>query len=316
MGAAISICGLDGGNMGVIDCDVMKGNLETIIVGSGYITPTQYASELNFKAAFKSKLKLATGDSNKLFPFPVAQSVTDKTTAAKEATYASGLTIKLLRSKPGYELEMIAGSALEKKMIKFDGKIIPIFTFDDKGVIWGVKDDAGNFKGARYFVGVEPRPFGDKQNLKSTKVTLSLVDSRDAVENERYYPTDFSTTDFTGLLDAGLFEAAAHVSNDYKIGISVDTGNLSGGLNLYPQYSDALVANLWKATSVKDGTVIPITSVAKNPLLNGYWDVTLDATVYGALSSGDSIKIELVDPPTLNNADVTGIESVAVIVKK
>jgi hypothetical protein len=105
------------------------------------------------------------------FPFPVIQGVNDKTEAAKYGTLGYGLQVKLMRSKPGYEFDVIAGSALEKRMMAFDGSIVPFFVLDDNVNynMWGVQDSSGNFKGAKYLVGIEPRGWGDAQNAKVTK---------------------------------------------------------------------------------------------------------------------------------------------------
>jgi hypothetical protein len=58
-----------------------------------------------------------------------------------------------------------------------------------------------------------------------------------------------------------------------------------------------------------------MTSMAVNSGNKG-WDITFDSTAYTALSTGAKIKINLADPTTLDAADVTGIEGVAVIATK
>jgi hypothetical protein len=60
-------------------------------------------------------------------------------------TLGYGTQIKLLRSKPGYEFDVLAGSSLEKKLIAFDGKQVPLFILDDQSNVWGVQDADGNF---------------------------------------------------------------------------------------------------------------------------------------------------------------------------
>ena len=313
---AISLCSTVGANTGQIDCDVTRGNPQSILVGSGSIAAADYATEALFKIAFAGKLKLAAGDSEKLFPFPIIQTTVDKSDPAKEATLGYGLKVKLLRSRAGYEFDVLAGSSLEKKLIKFDGKIIPLFIFDDQANVWGIKAANGNFAGAKYLVGVEPRGFGDAQNAKTTKITISIIDSRDFTENAYFYSTDFSVNDLTGLLDADITEIS-HSTNAYKLKVTVATSQIGVPVNLYTQYQDLLAStSLWIAkTGATYGTSLALTTVVKDAV-NAGWTVTFDNTAFGALASGAKIKVSLADPATLNAADVTDIESVALIITK
>lgn len=306
-----SLCGQVAGNTGGIDCDVSRGVPQSIIVGSGQFTTSDYATTASFKAAFLAKTKKANTASDKLFPFPVIQETADTTDAAKIGTLGYGLKKKLLRSKASYEFSVIAGSSLEKKLIKFDGKTIPIFIFDNAGNIWGVTDSNGNFKGANYLVGVEPKGFEDGQNIKTTKISISIIDSKDFVENSQFASTDFSTNDLVGLLDAIVYETAAHATNVYKIGAKIKTDALNSAVSVHDAGTNASLlassANWVAKTGVNFGTTLAITSVADDPT-NGGWTITFDSTAYTALATGAQIKLNLVDPTTLDTAGVTGIE--------
>jgi hypothetical protein len=316
--ANFSICGQVASNTGAIDCDIRRAVPQTIIVGSGTFTPSDYATPTAFKAAFIQRINQGNTASSKLFPFPVFQGNTDKTVAAKEATLGYGLTVKLLRSKPGYEFDVLAGSSLEKKLIKYDGQQVPLFVFDSTGNVWGIIDASGNFKGANYLISVEPAGFADGQNINTTKVGIALVDSRDFTENSKFASTTFSTSDLTGLVDATLFETTAHTTNVYKIGIKITTDALNSSIDVHGTsgYPAALAsASLWVAKAVATGATIPITSVADDTVNSG-WTVTLDNTTYGALATGAKISIGLADPSALSTAGVVGIESVPVIVTK
>ena len=238
----------------------------------------------------------------------------DQTEAAKYGTLGYGLKIKLLRSKQGYEFDVIAGSSLEKKLIKFDGKVIPIFIFDDQSNIWGIKDSNDNFKGARYLVGVEARGFGDANNAKVTKITISLIDSRDFTENAEFASTTFSTTDIEGLVDVQL-KYLSNADNVYKVGVNIKTAQLNTLINIYDKYPDLLADSaLWVAkTGATYDTSLAITSVAKDVDLKA-WTVTFNAVAYALLSPGDKIKLSLATPTVLDAADVTGIESDYIII--
>jgi hypothetical protein len=231
-------------------------------------------------------------------------------------TLGYGLQIKLLRSKAGYEFDVLAGSALEKKLIAFDGLIVPLFILDDKSKMWGVLDSAKNFKGAKYLVGVEPKGFEDGTNTKTTKISISIIDSRDFIENAEFAGTSFNASDIVGLNDVTL-TAISNVSNVWKIGATIPTSNILSALNLASTYTTELaVSSLWVAgTGTNFATPLAITSVAYDATLKA-WTITFDSTAYTALAVPSNIQLSLADSVTLNTADVTGIEGSPVILVK
>jgi hypothetical protein len=311
-----SICSSIGANTGAIDCDPTRGLPIQIIAGSASFSPSDYATAASFEAAFLAKLIEPAGSSDKLFPFPVIQANSDKTVAAKMATLGYGLQLKLLRSKAGYEFDVLAGSALEKKLIAFDGMVVPLFILDDKSKMWGVVDSSSNFKGAKYLVGVEPKGFEDGANAKTTKITISIVDTRDFVENAEFAGTSFNASDIVGLNDVTL-NVISNVTNVYQIGATIATANILSTLNVAATYSTALASSaLWVAgTGTNFATSLAITSVAYNAAVKG-WTITFDSTAYTALAAGTKIQLALVDTTALNTADVTGIEGSPLIITK
>lgn len=314
-----SICGQVAANTGGIDCDVTRGVPSSLIVGSGSFLTTDYATSAGFKTAFLQKIKRANTAGDKLFPFPVIQGNTDKTVAAKEGNLGYGLRVVLLRSKPGYEFDVLAGSSLEKKLMKFNNKTIPVYVFDDSSNIWGTINSIGTFSGALYLLTVEPRGFGDGQSPKTTKISISIIDSKDFTENSKFASTDFTTSDLTGLLDAVLFESAVHATNVYHIGAKILTDALNSFVDVHANsiYATGLAAAAnWVAkTGATFGTSLAITTVVDDPT-NGGWTVTLDSTAYTALASGAQIKLNFTDPGTLDTAGITGIEGNAIILTK
>ncbi len=314
--ANYSICGGVGANTGEPDCPVTRGIPVQLIPGSASFSPSDYATQSGFQAAFLSKIKQANGAASKLFPFPVIQGVTDQTEAASIGTLGLGLKVKLKRSNPGYEFDVIAGSSLEKRLIKFDGKILPIFIFDDQGNIGGVLDSTKNFKGAKWLVGVEPRPYGDGANVKTTKISISLVDPRDFIENYKFASTTFSSNDLVGLQDGELY-FISKAANVYKIGARIVTDEINTVINLAALYSTQLAsAALFDAyTGASFTTPLAITSVAYDAALAAL-TVTFDSTAHTALAANTPIKLVPKGPATLDAADVTSIEIAAVIVTK
>lgn len=314
--AIISLCGAVGRNTGEIDCDPVRGNPVKIMLGSSTFLAADYADSPTLKIAFVNRMKRGAGDPEKLFPLPVIQGTTDKTVAAKEGTLGYGLTFKLQRGKPGYEFDVVAGSTLEKKLMAFDKKQMPVFIYDDAAQIWAKQDSSGSFIGVKYLVGVEPRPHGDASNAKVTKVSISIVDAQDFVENASVFLSDFSVSDLVGLKDVTLSEPSAHSTNVYKIKMTIPTVILNSPINIYDAFAALIAAMTFTAgTGVNFGTSMPVTSVAVDAT-NKCLTVTLDSTAYGLLSAGDKIKLTPPSVTTLDTGNVTGIEISPIILTK
>lgn len=312
----ISFAGNLSVNTGTIAADYMKGNPQMLFIG-GSFQPSDYATAAAFQTAIISKIKLPRGNAGKIYPIPAIQGNTDKTTAAKFGTLGYGLPVKLMRSRAAYELDLEAGSTLEKQMIQLDNKQLPVIILDDSDVFGGVKDVNGVFSGATFLVSVEPRGYGDANSPKTTKVTLSLINPKDFVENFFGVSAVIPTTSMAGLNDVTLEEISAHTTNVYHIKPTV-YGAVSGqSQNLAALYGATLASSsLWAAkTGTGFTTTLAITSVALDANGDGY-DITLDTTAYSALSAGASIQINLADPATLDAANVTEVEGTPIVVTK
>lgn len=314
---SISICGFLDLNTGEISCDSTKGRPEVLIFGDATQAEADYADVETSDAFILSKTKKARGSSDKLFPLPVIQGTTEKTEAAKYGTLGYGLQIKILRSKPGYEFDMIPGTTAEKQIIKLDGQTIPMRIVDHKRNTWGSTNSAGDVNGIRVLVGVEPAGFEDGQNAKTTKVTVSFIDGADGCENLFGIPTDLLNTDLKGLNDVVLSEKSSHTSNVYHIKGLIKTSVAFKEVNIAEKFGSALADDaLWTAkTGTGYATSVTLTSVTVNSAGDGY-EVTIDTTEFAALSSGAKIKINLAAPSVLDAADVTDIEGIPLIVTK
>lgn len=318
MGNLISLVGSLNVNTGQIAGDYIKGNPQMLLFGSASFSSSQYATAAAFQTALINATQLQRGSSGKLYPLPVIQGVTDKTVAAKEGTLGYGLIQKLLRSKPAYEFDLLAGSTLEQQLIKFDKKIIPVIILDDNNVFGGVKDASNNFSGANYLVSIEQKPYGDAQNVKTTKVTISIVDAHDFVENFAGVQAAISTTSIAGLNDVTLASISANTSNVYHISANVLSAIFGQSVNLASVFGATLASSsLWVAgTGTNYATTLAITSVALRSDGQGY-DVTFDSTAFSGLSSGSNvIQLNLAAPSVLNAANVTGVEGVALLLSK
>jgi hypothetical protein len=313
---SLTLCGTVGANTGIIDCDIELGNPSMIMPGGATFSSSDYADQTTMDAAIVAKTKLATGNSQKLFPFPVIQGTADQTEAAKYGNLGYGLKVKLLRGKPSYEFEVLAGSALEKALMAFDKKTVPLLILDDKRQFKGILDINSNFTGAKYLIGVEPAPYGDAQNAKSTKVTISIVDAQDFTENAVFYTTALANTSLVGLKDVILWEPQAHASNVYKVKMKIPTKKLNGDLDIWDDYGSAIAALTFTAgTGSNYATALTITSVAADNTLKAL-TVTFDSTAFTALASGTKIRLNPPTPTVLDAADVTGVELFPIILTK
>jgi hypothetical protein len=270
-----------------------------------------------FKTAFIGKTKLATGDNQKLYPFPELQGNTDQTEAPKTGSLGYGLKFVLLGPKPAYEFDVVAGSTLEQKLMAFDGQTLPVYVRGNSGKTWGVLSrTTGAFKGYTVLVSIVGKPFEDGQNAKSTKVTLSFVSSDEFYKSSAYITTDMVASDLTGLMDGTMYEPTAHTTNVYKIGIKIPTAQLGKDLNVYDYFDDEVaLLTFTAATGATYGTSLPITSIAKDTTLK-CWTVTLDNTTFTALASGAKIKLTAPAPPALDSGSVTGLELTYIILTK
>lgn len=306
MATVYSLCGTVGANTGPIACDVRRGLPKGLVFGAASFAPNQYATQALFQAAFVAAMQSAAGSPGKLYPFPEIQGNTDQTDADKTGTLGYGLKQILLQGKPAYQFDMIAGTTQEKALRKFNNTTIPVFVFDDGQRVWGVTDASLNFTGAQVLVSVKGKSFDDGNNVKTTTVTISFINTSDFYDNQAFAQTSFGLGDLQGLVDVALSEVSAHTTNVFHIQAKVPTAQLGQTLNPYDYFGAALAAgSLWAVTS--GGTTVPITSVAQVAGTKS-WDVTLDTTAFAALASGAKISIGWVNPAALITAGVNGTE--------
>lgn len=314
----LSLVSTVAGNTGGISGDKKRGIPKRILIGGAAFTSSDYASSTAFDTALTAKVNLATGNSQKLYPSPEIQGVSDKTEANKESTLGSfGPKITLIEGRPAYEMDIIAGVQQEKFLRKFNGQNVPVFIVEGDGTVWG-KQSGTQFIGADCLVYYTPHKYGDGSNGQTGKLSISFVSVADLYDSAQFVASSVGMT-VNGLNDVTISEYAAHVSNVHKIKLTIPTASPSTTLNVYDSYSTELAdLTLWTAfTGATFTTALAITGVAANSANKGF-DITFDSTAYTALSAGASIKINLATPDILNGPtkNVTRIEGVALITIK
>lgn len=316
---AFSLCGSIDTNTGAINCDVRKAVAKNLIIGGYSFSSSDYTDSTTFQSAYSAAVKLAKGSSNKLFPFPEIQGITNNQEANAEGTLGLGLKFILREGKPAYAFDIVVGTALERKLRKFNKQTVPVFIGDDANNVWGRKDANGNFIGYQALIFVSGKPWSDGSSVDTerSQVIVSFLSATDVFDNSFYMPIDFDINSITGLLDVEFREPAAHVSNAHKVIAEIESGKLTGKLNVYDTYADEFETEaLWTAyTGANFTTALTITTAAKDATNKG-WTITFDSTAYTALSSGAKIKLNFAAPSVLDAADVTGIEGNAIILTK
>ena len=305
MARLISFCGSTGQNTGGIDCDVRLGNIRMLFVGGAKFTAEEYATEASLKAAIINRIKRANGDAEKLYPFPIINTVTNNTEAPTRETLGDGTQRTLREGRPSYTLESgFVGLNQEAALMEFNNATLPAFALDDTKNFVGKFDVDDNFIGSKLQLYTAPAGFGTYAAGTTTKTEANWLDSRALSTNARLFETSFDTDDFEGLLDAELRTMAAPTGNAHKIGVFVKNKSIGKDQNLYDTYSAELAATgMWKGITAAGATVAP-TAVAVDATLKA-WTVTFGVAV---------AIIDLADPPVLDAADVTGIEGVELAV--
>ena len=305
MARLISFCGSVGANTGGIDCDARFGNFRMVFLGGAKFTPAEYATEAALKTAILNRINRANGDSEKLYPFPVANTVANNTEANTEETLGDGTRRTLREGRPAYTLEAgFVGLNQESSMMAFNNATIPAFAFDDTGKFIGKFDADDNLVGAKVQVFTSPAGMGIYSAGTTTKTSINYLNSRDLSTNAKFFQTEFDTDDFEGLLDAEVRALAAPTGNAHKLGVFIPNKSIGKDKNLYDEYDDELNATgMWRGWTAAGAQVAPTTVVKDTALLG--WTVTFGTAV---------VRVDLATPQVLLAGDVKGIEGIALTI--
>jgi len=307
---AFSLCNTGGANTGGILCDDARGITKKLFIFNGEFDEADYADVDTFMSQFIAFSKLSRNATNKVFPFSESQDIADASEANKEGTLGLGFKQVLQEGKPAYTIKMFAGNIQSKQFRKWNNKTVRILEYDSNGKLWGT---ASNGK----FIGVQAKMFftglksATGQNVEEGVVTLtlSILDTTEYYDNAYLMPIVGNINDVIGLVDVQLKEPVAHTTNVYKIKAFIPTSQIGQVIDLYDDYADALAdADLWVFS-------IPTTTAVKDTVNRG-WIVTLDSAAHTALPAGAKIPGGLAAPELLDDADVTGIEGIQIVLTK
>lgn len=312
---AVSLCAATVANTGAIQCDIAPGIPVAIFIWND-IQPITAVQGSQFQPFLENAAQLSKSAAGKLFLFPIIQDVADKTQSNKTGTLNLGFSTILLEGKPDYEFKVFAGQSLVPQLRKFNNQNVKILILDNHNRVWGVASGS-NFTGAQVKMFTTGIGFATGQAVDEGVVTISVSYLIAAELNDAAaYGQITSFSNILGLIDANV-GFISNIANVYKIGITIPTAQIGQTINLGNNYSTLLAnAALWVAyTGNNFATTLAITSVAYDATI-GAWTVTFDSTAFGALAVGTKIQLGLVAPPTLNAANITGIEGVVTILTK
>lgn len=308
---SLNLCGTIGGNTGMIPCDAQRGLPKLMFVGGKVFVPADYATPDTLQAAIRAAVKEATGSPDKLFPFPEIGGTTDQTDALKTATLGYGLKQVTIEGRPGYSYQVQVGQAGFQALRLFNRAIVPVFTVDDQNNQWGTLDSAGNWAGEVAQIFVSGNGFGDGTKPFVADISIAYQSASDFNDYSKYATLNFNPNEAKGLVTVEL-TAYTHAANVIHVAVTAPTAKLGVSLSVEDDFADTLAdATLWRI-AVSAGTVPTFTSVTDDP--GKGFIVTLDSTLYTALAAGTKVFLSLADAPTLDDADVTGIENIAPLV--
>lgn len=324
---SINLCSVVGSNTGAVDCGEKRRIPQQFVVGGKEFTASEYADADTFQDAMVAAFKLNTGDASKLYPFPPIAKVAPGSEGNTTGSLPFGVTRRLRKGRPTYTYSVEISQEQFTKLLAFDGKTLPVFTWDDVSNMWGYRANAAAntkntnvFKGERAYITIEGNGFEDGENVETgvATITVSYVSVSDFEKRGSYISLpELSSSDMVGLKDVVLYEPSVNVSNVYKVKMIIPQPKIDGGdRDIYDEYGALIAAETFTAfTGATFSTPLTITSIAVDST-NKALTVTFDSTAYTALASGAKIKLV---PPTaavLDAADVPGIEIGYIILTK
>lgn len=313
-----NLCAQIGANTGEIACDKAKAVTKKLFIFNGSVPGVASMDNATFLAALVTKSKLSKLATEKIFPLPEVQDISNTSDANTEGTLGLGFKTILREGKPSFEYKFFAGNALLKQLRKFNNSTVRFVELDTNSNLWGTTL-SGAFTGisAKMFFTGGKAATGAAVEEGVVTLRLSVLSTAEYTDNAVFMPITGNINDVVGLLDVDLSEVSAHVSNVYKIFVQAPTSQANLMINFYDDYS-TLLANvaMWEAfTGNTFNTSLVITSVAADAA-NKAFTVTFDTTAFGALAVGAKIKLNLKAPNVLDAANITGIEGNAIILTK
>jgi len=311
-----SLCGTSVDNTGQQACDKAKGVLSRLAIFNGTIPEASYGDMDTFFAKLVTNSKLSKSATDKVFPLPEIQELSDASESNKEGSLNLGYKTVLLEGRPAIKVKMFGGADLLKRLKTFNNQTVRIIEYDANGVFWGTKSgtDFIGYQAKLFFTGGKPAT-GQAVEEGVIECTISYLSVVEYNTNSYWMESTGNYSDITPLIDVSLTNIS-HSSNVWKIGMYIAGSNLVGSYNTYDEIGAAVAALTFTAgTGTNYGTSLAITSIAVDTSLKCL-TVTFDSTAYTALAAATVIKLTPPTPAVLDAADVTETELLSILLTK
>ena len=304
-------------NTGGVSCDRSMKKWKYLLKTEKEFTSSDYATGAAMVTAIRTAGLLARTNADKLFAFPLILDLQDNSAQNTTGSLGDGAVEVLQEGAAGYTASFKAhAKQVENLRSLANGGSARYLVIDEDNVLWGYKKASGNLVGIKLDVFVNSDRARVQGAVKGQVMSISASDPVEFAKN-RYVvmPNTFVASDYGTLLDVQLYSKVAPTTNVFKIDGLVETGEAKNTQSAYTNFGSALVAACWYAKNAQTGAAITITSVATDTG-NGCYTVTLDATQWGALSTGDKVEIGWNAPSVLDTNNVTGVEGLSYLVTK
>jgi len=306
----IGVCGADGSlATGKPFCDIIKGRMKGIIFADEGVTfsAADMASQSAFSTAVQTKSRAARG--SRIYPIWNLNNFEDKTGDPNRGGVGNLTTKQIVTSSPipAFDIAHSGGELLHKKLLQLEVGTYDIFLVDANNVVYGKEASTGELGGYTVYQNyVYPSKFIVSDAVNQYRFEVTLDSYQEYRDDASFFVASSAIGSIEGINNVvvTLFNQTTNVA---KIKLVAD-----GGKNLFDlaAIKTALTtAGAIIATNDQTGAAFTITSVAASDTTNKVFTVTLDSTAYTALSSGDTITIDMAAPSVLFGLGIDGFES-------
>jgi hypothetical protein len=299
-------------NVGVPLCDLSKKKIKGVIFADKGVSfsGSEIASSSAFIEAVKTKTTAARG--GRVYPIWDINNFEDNT--GDPATGGVGnlttATIVVSDAVPSFSFGYNGSEARMKRMSAMAAASLDIFFVDEQFAVFGTEDSEGVFGGYSVLQAYHDTSkfiVADAVNQYRFRVTLgSIAEYRD---QSHYVLTNVGILAAKGLVNVTLSKAS-NSTNVYKIDAIAD-----GGTNFAELHGTAVAAMAWTAKNLQTSAALTVTSIAYDSTLKCF-TVTIDATAYGQLASGDKFQLSGPSAATLSAGSVKPFEMLSLTITK
>lgn len=298
-------------NVGVPLCDLAKKKIRGVIFADKGVrfSSADVATVAAFIAAVKLKTYAARGA--RVYPIWDVLNFEDSTGDPSTGSVGNLSTASIVTNDavPVFKFGYNGSEARHSRMAAMNGAQLDMFIVDDQWAVYGTIDgeEFAGYTLLQAYAYTSKFIASDSVNQYSFRVTLA--DITEYRENSKYLVANSGLAAAAGLVNVQLSELS-------KTGGAVKVLAIAdGGTNMEPLYTTAISALTWTATNLQTGLAHVVTSVADAPADDAYL-VTLDATAWTALGSGDKVQISGPSASALAGANVKYFEMLPVVVTK